>query len=104
VKIRFDTWFYLAPLPAGAQPRVDGEEVVDLRWYEPQAALDAARDGELFLVFPTIKHLEQLRSFNSASELIEYARGRDVQPVEPRVVVSENEARVLLPGEPGYEA
>src|SRR5437660_7672004 len=35
VKIRFDTWFYLAPLPEGAEPRVDGEEVVDARWYEP---------------------------------------------------------------------
>src|SRR2546425_6651082 len=30
VKIRFDTHFFLAPLPAGAQPAIDGEEIVDL--------------------------------------------------------------------------
>ncbi|HEY2161638.1 MAG TPA: NUDIX hydrolase [Solirubrobacteraceae bacterium] len=53
VKIRFDTWFYLAPLPEGSEPRVDGEEVVDARWYEPAAALEAAADGQLLLVFPT---------------------------------------------------
>ncbi len=44
VRIRFDTWFYLAPAPAGAQPAVDGAEIVDARWYQPAAALEAARE------------------------------------------------------------
>jgi 8-oxo-dGTP pyrophosphatase MutT (NUDIX family) len=103
VKIRFDTWFYLAPLPEGSEPRVDGEEVVDARWYEPAAALEAAADGQLLLVFPTIKHLEQLSSFESADQLLDYARSREIRPVEPRVVMSGEQARVLLPGEPGYD-
>lgn len=103
VKIRFDTWFYLAPLPEGSEPRVDGEEVVDARWYEPAAALEAAADGQLLLVFPTIKHLEQLSSFESADQLLDYARTREIRPVEPRVVMSGEQARVLLPGEPGYD-
>lgn len=104
VKIRFDTWFYLTPLPPGAEPRVDGGEVVECRWYEPTGALAAARHGELLLVFPTIKHLEQLSSFGSSDELLDYARSREIQPVEPRVVLSGEQARVLLPGEPGYDA
>ncbi len=103
VKIRFDTWFYLAPLPPGQTPEVDGEEVVDARWYTPQAALEASRSGELFLVFPTIKHLEQLSGFQTADELLAHARGREVKPVQPRVVLSGETARVVLPGEPGYE-
>lgn len=103
VKIRFDTWFYLATLPEGAQPQIDGSEVVDARWYEPAAALEAAGRGELLLVFPTIKHLEQLSRFPSAHELISYAAGREVRPVEPRVLLSGEQARVVLPGEPGYE-
>jgi 8-oxo-dGTP pyrophosphatase MutT (NUDIX family) len=102
VKTRFDTWFFLAPLPAGATPVVDGEEVVDLRWYPPAAALEAFRDGELLLVFPTIKHLEQLSGFVSAEELLEHARGQEIRPVQPRVLVSGETARVVLPGEPGY--
>jgi len=102
VKTRFDTWFFLAPLPAGATPVVDGQEVVDLRWYAPAAALEAFRDGELLLVFPTIKHLEQLAGFASAGELLEHARGQEIRPVQPRVLVSGETARVVLPGEPGY--
>jgi 8-oxo-dGTP pyrophosphatase MutT (NUDIX family) len=103
VKIRFDTWFFLAHLPAGASPTVDGKEVVSARWYEPARALQAGREGELLLVFPTIKHLEQLSRFSSANELLEYARGAEIRAVEPRVVLSGEEARVVLPGEPGYE-
>jgi 8-oxo-dGTP pyrophosphatase MutT (NUDIX family) len=103
VKIRFDTWFYLAPAPADTAPEVDGAEVVDFRWCTPSAALAASTAGDLFLVFPTIKHLEQLSAFASADELLEYARGRDVLPVQPQVVLSGEQARVVLPGEPGYQ-
>jgi 8-oxo-dGTP pyrophosphatase MutT (NUDIX family) len=103
VKIRFDTWFYLAALPDGAEVQVDGAEVVDALWYEPASALAASARGELLLVFPTIKHLEQLSSFDSANQLLGYAAGLEVRPVEPRVVMSGEHARVVLPGEPGYE-
>jgi 8-oxo-dGTP pyrophosphatase MutT (NUDIX family) len=102
VKIRFDTWFYLAPAPPRATPAVDGEEVIDARWYAPGVALEAARRGELLLVFPTIKHLEQLAAFASARALLAHARERDVVPVQPRVIRSGETARIVLPGEPGY--
>lgn len=103
VKIRFDTWFYLTPLPEGARARPDGHEVVEARWYAPAQALEAGRRGELLLVFPTIKHLEQLSAFGSAEGLLEHARAREIRPVEPRVVLSGETARVVLPGEPGYD-
>jgi 8-oxo-dGTP pyrophosphatase MutT (NUDIX family) len=102
VQIRFDTHFFLAPLPAGQEPRIDGEECVDLGWFTPRAALDAHGAGEITLVFPTIKHLEQLSEFSSVEDLLAYARGREVLPVQPRVVLEGEVARILLPGEPGY--
>jgi 8-oxo-dGTP pyrophosphatase MutT (NUDIX family) len=102
VQIRFDTHFFLAPLPAGQEPRIDGQECVDLGWFTPGDALDAHRAGEIELVFPTIKHLEQLSDFDSVDALLAHARGRDVQPVEPRVILEGEVARILLPGEPGY--
>ncbi len=104
VQIRYDTWFFLARLPDGAEPVIDGEEVVDTRWYAPAAALAAAQAGEILLVFPTIKHLEQLAGFASARALLDHARTRTVRPVQPRVVGSGEQARIVLPGEPGYEA
>src|SRR5690242_19188795 len=81
IKTRFDTWFYLATAPPGAEARVDGHEVVDARWYEPAKALEAARAQEIALVFPTIKHLEQLAKFCSADELVEYARRQKIRSV-----------------------
>jgi 8-oxo-dGTP pyrophosphatase MutT (NUDIX family) len=102
VQIRYDTHFFLAPLPDGQQPRVDGEEVVDLGWFEPQAALDAHEAQQIGLVFPTIKHLEQLSAFATAAELLRYAHGRTVEPVQPHIVLAGEVARVVLPGEPGY--
>jgi 8-oxo-dGTP pyrophosphatase MutT (NUDIX family) len=103
VKVRFDTHFFVAPEPPGAAPKCDGEECVDLRWIGPAAALEAGRREELFLVFPTIKHLEQLAEFASVEDVLAHARSRRVQPVEPRVLVDGGVAQVLLPGEPGYD-
>jgi 8-oxo-dGTP pyrophosphatase MutT (NUDIX family) len=99
VKIRFDTHFFLAPAPPGQDPRIDGDECVDFGWFAPQAALDAAGRGDIALVFPTIKHLEQLAAFASADELLAHARGRDVQPIVPRVITEGEIARIVLPGE-----
>lgn len=104
VKIRFDTWFFVIRAPADAQPRADGQECVDLRWIAPQHALDAGAAGGLELVFPTIKHLEQLAGFATVDATIEAARKRDITPVQPRIVVGDGGPRVLLPGEPGFDA
>lgn len=104
VKIRFDTRFFLAALPAGAEPRCDGHECVDLGFFSPAQALEAQQRGEIVLVFPTMKTLEQLSGFETADELLAWAKGREVLPIEPRVIVEGEVARVVLPGEPGYEA
>jgi 8-oxo-dGTP pyrophosphatase MutT (NUDIX family) len=104
VKIRFDTHFYLAPAPDGAQPHPDGGETVDLGWFTPAGALEAYEREEIMLVFPTIKTLEQLAPFESAAAILEWASGREVVAIEPQVVVEGEVARVVLPGEPGYVA
>lgn len=102
IAIRFDTHFFLAPAPPGQEPRPDGAEMVDLGWHTPQGALDAYARGELELGFPTLKHLEQLAGFATADRLIAWATGREVVAVEPRVRITGETARVVLPGEPGY--
>ena len=103
VKIRFDTWFFVAAAPPGAEARCDGQECVEVRWLRPTAALEAHGRDELLLVFPTIKHLEQLADIASVSEALEEARGREIVAIQPRVVVRDGGADVLMPGEPGYD-
>jgi 8-oxo-dGTP pyrophosphatase MutT (NUDIX family) len=103
VRTRFDTHFFLAALPDGEEPAVDGAECVDLGWFTPAAALQAHRDEQIRLVFPTMKHLEDLSAFATADELLAYAAGREVLPVTPRVIDEGEQARLVLPGEPGYD-
>jgi 8-oxo-dGTP pyrophosphatase MutT (NUDIX family) len=103
VVVRFDTHFFLAPLPDGQEATIDGDEIVDQGWFTPAGALAASERGEIALVFPTIKHLEQLGGFESADALLAYARDRVVGPVQPRIVTEGETARLLLPGEPGYD-
>jgi 8-oxo-dGTP pyrophosphatase MutT (NUDIX family) len=103
VVVRFDTHFFLTPLPDGQEAAIDGEEIVDHGWFAPAAALAAHDRGEIVLVFPTIKHLEQLGAFASADALLDHARGQEVGPVQPRVITDGETARIVLPGEPGYD-
>ena len=103
VKVRFDTHFFVARSPDGAEPTVDGSECVDARWLRPADALEAGRADELLLVFPTIKHLEQLAEHASVDAAMDAARSRKVQPVEPKVLIDGGVANVVLPGEPGYD-
>jgi 8-oxo-dGTP pyrophosphatase MutT (NUDIX family) len=103
VEKRFDTHFFLVRAPDGAQPRVDGQECVDLRWTTPRGAVDASARGELALAFPTLKLLEGLTPFGTVGELLEHARDLVVDPILPRVVLGDGKPRVLLPGEPGYD-
>lgn len=103
VKVRFDTHFFVAAAPHDAEATVDGAECVEARWLRPADALAAGRADELLLVFPTINHLEQLDGFGSVQETLAAARERRVLPVQPRVLTDGGVARVVLPGEPGYD-
>ncbi|MEA2269277.1 MAG: hypothetical protein QOC64_1887 [Solirubrobacteraceae bacterium] len=104
VMIRFDTHFFLVARPDGQDPRIDDDEIVDFGWFTPRAALEAAVRDEIALVFPTIKHLQQLAGFASADEVLDYARGREVSAVVPRVIIEGEMARIVLPGEADAEA
>ena len=103
VKVRFDTRFFVAEAPPGAEATADGSECLDARWLRPAAALEAHERGELMLVFPTIKHLEALAEFDTVVRALDNARRSEVVPVQPKVTVREGSAELLMPGDPGYD-
>ena len=96
VSIRFDTYFFLAVAPDGAEAVPDGQEIVDARWFEPARALEGSEAGELLMVFPTIKNLEVLQRFATADALLEWASTHEVRPVQPRVEGQGETARIVL--------
>jgi 8-oxo-dGTP pyrophosphatase MutT (NUDIX family) len=99
---RFDAWFFLALAPAHTAPVADGVETTEAAWFEPQAALDAQAAGELALAFPTISQLQSLLCFDTAREAIDACRGREVEPILPKVIGTQESHRVVLPGDPDY--
>jgi 8-oxo-dGTP pyrophosphatase MutT (NUDIX family) len=104
VTVRFDTFFYVAEAPEGAEARPDGHECVEARWVRPKVALEESARSELLLVFPTIKNLEPLTEFGSVEEALAAVRSQEVTAIQPRVVVSDKGAEIFMPGEPGYDA
>jgi 8-oxo-dGTP pyrophosphatase MutT (NUDIX family) len=102
VKVRYDTWFYLALAPSHSTPEPDGEEIVETAWLAPSDALARHARGELLLVFPTIHKLQVLSRYESAEEALAAAREANVEPILPRVDASGDEPRILLPGDWGY--
>lgn len=104
ISIRYDAWFYLALAPAHTPPQPDGAEIVAAAWRKPAEALAAHEAGELPLAFPTRHQLRWLLPFRTSDEAIASFRGRSVEPVLPRVLDSEKEPRIVLPGEPGYDS
>ena len=67
----------------GAEASLDGQEIVDARWFEPARALEGSEAGELLMVFPTIKNLERLAGFDTADALLEWAATHEVRPSSP---------------------
>jgi 8-oxo-dGTP pyrophosphatase MutT (NUDIX family) len=104
VSRRFDAWFFLALAPAHTPPEPDGVETTEAGWFEPRAALDAHASGDLALAFPTISQLTSLLPFHTSAEAIDAHRGRTVEAILPRVIGTQDEHRVVLPGDPDYPA
>jgi 8-oxo-dGTP pyrophosphatase MutT (NUDIX family) len=101
---RYDTRFFVAALPPGQVALHDDYETVDTVWVEPADALARAAAGEFDLIFPTMKNLEAICRFATASELLDAAAAVERVPVVlPRVVVDDRGFRIVLPGDEGYD-
>ena len=82
---RFDTRFFVAPAPSGQVASHDRSEMVESVWTTPTDALARHAAGEVHLVFPTIKNLQALARFPSASGVLRAARSIAFVPsVTPR--------------------
>ena len=87
--MRFDTRFYLAAAPQGAEPAPDRREVDRAEWWTPAKAIHLFVQNEAELHFPTIKQVEQLAEFATTDEALDAHRGVPVEPILPRVASSD---------------
>ena len=68
-KIRFDTRFFLASVPADHPPLMASPEVVESVWLTPDRALQLFDKGTLPMIFPTFASLRTLADFESLESL-----------------------------------
>jgi glyoxylase-like metal-dependent hydrolase (beta-lactamase superfamily II)/8-oxo-dGTP pyrophosphatase MutT (NUDIX family) len=78
---RFDAHFFVAAAPEGQLASFDGFETVDQAWVRPADALARHGEGEIELLYPTIKTLQSLTGFASVAALLATMRARP--PVDP---------------------
>lgn len=98
----FDTRFYLARAPQGAEPVVDGNENVRVFWASARAVLDAADRGEATIIFPTRRNLERLALFASFADAAADARAHPVRTITPWIEARDDGRHLCIPGDLGY--
>jgi len=83
---RFDTRFLVGRMPRGQEACADGTETVHCAWYTPSAALAAFERGDIQLIPPTVRTLEDLASFPTVDAVLADARRRVVRALRPEVI------------------
>jgi 8-oxo-dGTP pyrophosphatase MutT (NUDIX family) len=97
---RYDARFFVATMPEGQDPLHDDVETTASTWIRPADAIAQSREGLFSIIFPTRKTLEELGRFERAADVISSTAGKQIDPILPTVVISDGQARVVLPGDP----
>jgi 8-oxo-dGTP pyrophosphatase MutT (NUDIX family) len=98
----FDTRFYLARAPEGAEPVVDGNENVRVFWASARAVLDAADAGDATIIFPTRRNLERLALFSSFEDAAADAIAHPVRTITPWIETRDDAEHLCIPDDLGY--
>lgn len=101
---RYDTRFFVVLAPANQRPIHGDRETTDSAWMTPGAVLERNRDGDLMLAPPTLQTLQQLATFESAAEVLEFASSYDPPTVLPHIETDGDRVTLYLPGDPAYPA
>ena len=104
---RFDARFFAAALPDGQEAVGHEAEADHVAWLRPADAIDSAKAGEISLLPPTATTLERLRvrgrGRRRASPTSSATR-RVIEPVQPRLVLEDGTAWLVIPDGVGYPA
>jgi 8-oxo-dGTP pyrophosphatase MutT (NUDIX family) len=101
--VRFHTWFFLAPAPAG-RVAVDQGEIHEHAWLRPEEALRRRDAKEIELAPPTFVTLVELSRFGSVGAALAAARARSPERFTTRIAKAEGGMVALWHGDAGYES
>ncbi len=103
---RYDTRFFVVPLPEGQAAQADFSELTEHAWINPATAAGALERGEITVPPPTLLTLEDLRDSHarhgSLHAMLAAESRRATPAVMPRIEVLEDEYRVVMPWDTRY--
>jgi 8-oxo-dGTP pyrophosphatase MutT (NUDIX family) len=101
---RFDARFFAAALPAGQVVTGHEAESDHVAWLRPADAIAAAEAGQISLMPPTATTLHGFATAAAAGEGLAdiLARRPAVTPIQPRLVLEDGQAWLILPDDIGY--
>ena len=78
-------------------------ETTTSKWIIPSEVLEKYERKELTLLFATVASLRSLAEFTSVDEVITSTRGKEIQPILPKVVRGGGQVKIYLPQDPEYD-
>lgn len=95
---RYDTWFFVAALPAGQRTRNASTEADRTVWIRPADAAAGYDEGELLMMPPTISTLRSLEPYGSAADALTASAAQDLTPVLAQASMEGGELVLSWPG------
>ncbi|MFJ5709901.1 MULTISPECIES: NUDIX hydrolase [unclassified Streptomyces] len=95
---RYDTWFFVAALPAGQRTRDVSGEADRTVWIRPADAAAGYDRGELTMMPPTIATLRSLQPCSTATEALAAAGKQSMTPVLAHARVEGDQVVLTWPG------
>ena len=79
---RFDTWFFVAEMPARQAALHDTIETSEGVWLPPARVLES----DYHTVYATAQHLRRLTPYRAVADLMKFARQKTIRRIQPEVV------------------
>jgi recombination protein RecT len=98
---RFDTRFLVGRVPHGQDAVPDGTETVSCGWLSPRTALATYERGDIMLIPPTVRTLDDLAAFATIDAVLDDAKRRVVRALRPEVVQASGVPTLSYPDNTG---
>jgi 8-oxo-dGTP pyrophosphatase MutT (NUDIX family) len=100
---RYDTRFFVAAMPPGQSPGQPNREASSMEWMRPADALARHATGSMRMLPPTAFTLAELGEYPNVASVLAAAHTRDLSPIMPKILVTGDEAHILLPHDDAYD-
>jgi 8-oxo-dGTP pyrophosphatase MutT (NUDIX family) len=97
---RYDTAFFVALVPDGQEADAQTTEAVEAGWWHPAEALERWRGGDMQLMTPTFRTLQEIAEHLDSGAVLAAADERVIRPITPEVRRDGGDVVVVLPDEP----